>query len=254
MICCMENDCTWGDPYSVEVSSCNCTLNITVPFSPHTSQSGTKLKIRIILHSVSMLFTESTPRPIKSKIRNVCVYKNVALISDRNHESLRLLVKECRDNIGKPTTPFYFVFLCIFNRPSEAGDVLQTALSLFNFFILFLQTFETSLHEDRKSLGAEIWRERCQVSSVKWQVTCDIWHVRFDTRHMTSEIWVWFCMQTHVKPGSTLQTPSFCYQWYYLRTLRDSISPICVLNVQIYLLVCTTCKWVSKYIYKQLTI
>ena len=140
-----------------------------------------------------MLFTESAPRPIKSTIRNVCVYKNVALINDRNCESLTLLVKECINNIGKPKTPFYFVFLCIFNRPGVAGDVLQTASSLFNLVILFLQTFKTSLHKDRKSLGADIWRERwgsvAVGTSFKWQVTGDMRHLACEIWHKTYEKW-----------------------------------------------------------------
>ena len=38
-----------------------------------------------------------------------------------------------------------------FNRPGVAGAVLQTPLLLINKMIPFLQTFNTSLHQNRKS-------------------------------------------------------------------------------------------------------
>ena len=51
----------------------------------------------------------------------------------------------------------------IVNRPGVAGAVLQTSLSpidsVSESVILFLQTFETSLHPNRKTWEAEIFGE-----------------------------------------------------------------------------------------------
>ena len=76
----------------------------------------------------------------------------------------------------------------LINRPSVAGDILQTFINDIKWFIdlviLFLQTIKTSLHPNRKSQGAEISKEcssptifcmscvRCHLSCVRCPVSC----------------------------------------------------------------------------------